>query len=372
MIVRYPSLTFDEFATSFWCPCCRNFCNCTHCARGRGEVYIPERNGGWRRWSALFPVAAAATSSPTSPSPKKASQDIVGLAQPEQNGTTESAASMTESFLEANDTTRIVPVQPAGQLSSPPHATSHTPSSTSQPSLQPVPATATATASPMAVVDKKRRQYVYIGKPLTSWGRLVPVPDPDPDPEDQPVGLGRGTGRNGGKRKWKRTPGVRLFAGSEKPLLLNQSPVNKKGKGKGKGKGRKGKGWEKSKQRRSAPTSRTSSLAVRSEGVTNQNAASYEDSDGPDAQADAHVDVDVDEGFWPGEFGHTHQREHDEHVVRPYANGVAVIMPPEELGRAIGRALAAGMEYSQCEESSISQSVSGDGSRSNLLVVNME
>jgi hypothetical protein len=268
---------------------------------------------------------------------------VVSLAKPEQNGTTTSAASMTETFLEANDITRIAPVQPAaGPLPSLPHSTSHTLISTLEPSH---PEHTTATVSPMAVADKKRRRYVYIGKPLKSWGRLVSVPDPDPGPEDQPVEVGRGTGRNVRRQKRKRAVGVRLFAGSENPLLLDQSSVNKKTKGRGRG--RKKKGWEKDRQRQLAPTSRTSSLTARGEAVTNQNAASHEGSD-VDVHAVVHVDVDADEGVWPGEYGHTHEHGHDEYVMRPFANGVSVIMPPEELERAIGMALAAGMQYLQC------------------------
>ncbi|KAI0249446.1 hypothetical protein BJV78DRAFT_695808 [Lactifluus subvellereus] len=58
---RYPDLTFDASATVFACPCCGNFCNCSHCARARGEQYISERNGGWRKWGRWPAPAAAAT-----------------------------------------------------------------------------------------------------------------------------------------------------------------------------------------------------------------------------------------------------------------------------------------------------------------------
>ncbi|KAI9436038.1 hypothetical protein H4582DRAFT_1967084 [Lactarius indigo] len=46
---RYPELTFDRPAEEFKCPGCHNYCNCL---RKRGEVYIPERNGGRRSWVA--------------------------------------------------------------------------------------------------------------------------------------------------------------------------------------------------------------------------------------------------------------------------------------------------------------------------------
>ncbi|KAI9436022.1 hypothetical protein H4582DRAFT_495787 [Lactarius indigo] len=46
---RYPKLTFDRSAEEFECPACHKYCNCL---RKRGEVYIPERNGGRRSWVA--------------------------------------------------------------------------------------------------------------------------------------------------------------------------------------------------------------------------------------------------------------------------------------------------------------------------------
>ncbi|KAI0249443.1 hypothetical protein BJV78DRAFT_695653 [Lactifluus subvellereus] len=63
---RYPDLTFDASATVFACPCCGNFCNCSHCARARGEQYISERNGGWRKWG-RWPAPAAAATGPSTP-----------------------------------------------------------------------------------------------------------------------------------------------------------------------------------------------------------------------------------------------------------------------------------------------------------------
>ena len=322
-------MTFDEFATSFSCPCCGNYCNCSLCARKRGEVYVPERNGGWRRWAALSSAVAAATSGPTSPSPKKARQDVVELAEPERKGTAASVASTTEAFLGANDSTRFVPVQlaPAEPLQVSPRSTSPTLVSTLQCSghLQPVPTT--TTASTTAVVNKTRPRYMYIGKPLKSWGSLVSVPDPDPDPEDQQGG--RKTGRNGRKRRGAVR--VRLFAGSKEPLLLNQSHVNKKKKRRK----RKRKG-EQNGHRPSAsslPPGQTSPLDACGEGTN----ALHEDSD-LDADPDAD---DVDEGVWPGEYAHEH-----EHAVLPDASGVVTI-PQEELERAIGVAIAASKQYLQ-------------------------
>jgi hypothetical protein len=333
-VFRYPSLTFDEFATSFSCPCCRNFCNCTQCARGRGEAYIPERNGGWRKWAALFPAAAAAatTSGPTSPSRKKARREVLQFAEPERKGTVARAASTTESFLEATNTTRFVPVQPAAEPLLPsPRSTSPTLASALPCSGRLHPATTTSTESTTALADKKRRRYVYIGKQHKSWGRLVPVPDPDPDEQIQ----GRKTDRGGRKRV--RAVRVRLFAGSEEPLSLGRSQKKRSG--------RKRKG-ERNRQQPSAsasalPPSQTSPLATRSEDDTNQITALHEDSD-LDADPNVDTDVDVDEGVWPGEYAHAPEHEH----VVPDTSGVVTI-PTEELERAIGVAIAAGKQYLQ-------------------------
>ncbi|KAI0314533.1 hypothetical protein OF83DRAFT_439215 [Amylostereum chailletii] len=47
---RYPEVDIDSASQSFSCPRCEDTCNCTQCAAKRGEVYVSERNGGWRRW----------------------------------------------------------------------------------------------------------------------------------------------------------------------------------------------------------------------------------------------------------------------------------------------------------------------------------
>lgn len=304
---RYPSLTFDEFATSFSCPYCESFCNCTQCARRRGETYIPERDGGWRRWAALLPVAAAAaTSGPTSPL-QKASRDVVGLGEPGRNH-----------------------IEPAAIVPLPqPHSTSNTLISSPHLHVHPIPTTSKATTK--SVVDKKSRGHVYIGKWQKSWGRPVPVPDPDP-----------GLGRNGRKRK----RAMRLFVGSKAPLLWNQKRANKTArKNPKRRRGRKmGLEMEKNEQRQTAPSlppSRSPSIAAGNEDGANQNAALYEEHD-PDPDADA----DINKGDWPGEYNHAHA--HDDHitVVPPgvtVSGVVATTISPEELERAIGAAFAAGM-----------------------------
>ncbi|KAG2343480.1 hypothetical protein BDR05DRAFT_884314, partial [Suillus weaverae] len=44
---RYPEITFIRNSKTFICPVCLNTCNCSHCARRRGEEYISMRGGGF-------------------------------------------------------------------------------------------------------------------------------------------------------------------------------------------------------------------------------------------------------------------------------------------------------------------------------------
>jgi hypothetical protein len=102
---------------------------------------------------------------------------------------TVSGEPLGSAFLQGN-TARIVP---APQATTPPPATSsiHQPTQEQQ--------------------QVQKRRYVFVGKPLKGWGRLVSLPDPEPD---QPVqkkttkAMGKTTpaGRRG--RKSKR---IRLF-----------------------------------------------------------------------------------------------------------------------------------------------------------------
>lgn len=328
-------MTFDEFATSFSCPCCGNFCNCTHCARGRGEAYIPERNGGWRRWASLFPVAAAAaTSGPIPPSRKDANRDA-----------TVAKAVLTAQELEVDDTMRIVPDEPVAMAPLPlslSHHTSNTLISSPHFHVHPIPTISTATTK-----YKKRCRHAYIGKWQKLWGS---VPVLDPDPEDR-QGSGR-SGRNG-RNKRKRAVRVRLFVGSEIPLLLRQKRANNKKNQKNlkRGPGRKKKKcleMEKNEQRHIAsslpPPSQISSVGAHNEGDANQNATLNEEHN-----AEPDGDADIDKGFWPGEYGFAYAQE--QHItfmppgVTVASDIVATTISPEELERAIGAAFAVGMQY---------------------------
>ncbi|OBZ78713.1 hypothetical protein A0H81_00069 [Grifola frondosa] len=60
IVTRYPSLTFEPYAVKFTCPRCADICNCTVCARKRGEEYVSAR---YTRL-ALFPRAKATKNRP--------------------------------------------------------------------------------------------------------------------------------------------------------------------------------------------------------------------------------------------------------------------------------------------------------------------
>jgi hypothetical protein len=117
--------------------------------------------------------------------------------------------------------------------------------------------------------DKGRRRYVYIGKRLKAWGRLVSVPDPEEGQQQR---------KNAQQRKRKRAGGrgrEHLFAGSEEPLLLAQ------------------------KRRRAAKKKRRRRQDCHSPSSSFSASASLPPGSSSPVRA---VDGDVDEGAWPGEF----------------------------------------------------------------------
>jgi hypothetical protein len=328
---RYPHLTFDVSATVFPCPYCGKFCNCTQCARARGEEYIPERNGGWRKWGS-WPAPAAAmtgpsiTSSPPPSAPKqqrrRARQSLVGVPKAASKGKRDGAGAVSipteafkgaslselenwrtpvftvtgeplgEAFFEGN-MPRVAPTRPVAPLSTltpnsqsaPPPACS--PQSTIATGL---PKALNATSSLPVVPQTQQRQRVFIGKPRKSWGRLVSVPDPEG--QQKKTRTRRGAKRGRGKRK---RISIRMYIGSEKPLLLRRV---------------------KSRYRH-----RSASLKP-SEGDVNEDA-------GPD------VDQDADEGVWPEEYGVADGSLDLKSDVR---------FTPEEVERAIGAAFAVGAQ----------------------------
>jgi hypothetical protein len=330
---RYPDLTFDMSATVFACPYCSKFCNCTQCARARGEAYIPERNGGWRKWGSWPAPAAAMTGPSTTPSPslslpkqqrRRARQNVVDAPKAASKGKRNGAGVVSvstaeafkgvslselenwrtpvftvtgellgEAFFEGN-TPRVAPARSVAPLSP------LTPISqlALAPACSPLSTIATtfsprapdATSSLPVVPQTRRRQYVFIGKPRKSWGRVVSVPNPEE--QQKKTRTRRGAKRGRGKRK---RISIRMYIGNEKPLLFRRV---------------------KSRYRH-----RSASLKP-SEGDGNEDA-------GPD------VDQDADEGVWPEEYG--------------VADGSLDLksdlrFTPEEVVRAIGAAFAVGAQ----------------------------
>jgi hypothetical protein len=162
-----------------------------------------------------------------------------------------------------------------------------------------------AVDSSLPVLHRKKRRYVYIGKRLKAWGRLVAVPDPEEKELRKKTKGRQGVGQ--GRSKRKRAGRIRTFVGSEEPLLLGRKRMKR------------------------AHRERSTSLPPSSSPVHrggNQN-----------ADEDAQADVDVDEGVWPGEY-----------VVEPGVVAVEKVVDdsmriaPEELERAISAAFAVGAQ----------------------------
>ena len=82
--------------------------------------------------------------------------------------------------------------------------------------IVPPPATS---ATPQSTQEQpKQRRYVFIGKPLEAWGRIVLLPDPEPEQKKTTKGKGKTTmmAMAHAGRKGKR---LRFFVGSLEQLL---------------------------------------------------------------------------------------------------------------------------------------------------------
>ena len=180
-------MTFDLFADTFACPSCGGYCNCSICAPKRGEKYVPERNGGWRSWIAqqggggsyLATVPApprtfatkTKTKTPVKPTPapappkERTPKTTITPTSPTANMPvfdsswsatpvfTVSGEPLGNAFLHGN-TAHVVPVVPPPLRPTPPATNSSTPETTQ-------------------TAQTHKHRYVFIGKPLKAWGRLV-------------------------------------------------------------------------------------------------------------------------------------------------------------------------------------------------------
>jgi hypothetical protein len=179
---------------------------------------------------------------------------------------------------------------------------------------------ATADTSPhssSAPQHKRCRQYVYIGKRPKAWGRLVSIPDPE-EQQQQP----RKNGQRGKRKRAGRRVRVRLFAGSEEPLLLAQKRQRAK----------------RSLFRQDKPSS-PSSAASLPPGSSSPARGTYGDM--------MNSDQNADEGVWPGEYEYSMpalgvvRKEPEDAHQDPKA---ALRITPEEVVRAIGAAFAVGKQ----------------------------
>ena len=208
---RYPDLTFYLSAGTFACTVCRNYCNCSICARKRGEEYINERGDSWRGWlaqqGASYQAAAAAASTLTSKKNKKKSRNPKTAPAAKQRSTTATTSSDTQVPDESWSTTAVVTISGeslgsailqgnAARILPVPQATDPTP-----------PAGSTSTTSipqpaPEQQQQPQKHRYVFIGKPLKGWGPVVSLPDPEPDQPEQ-LQDGEGERKGDGKGAWE-------------------------------------------------------------------------------------------------------------------------------------------------------------------------
>jgi len=211
---------------------------------------------------------------------------------------------------EATMLTRTVPTQ----LSTPPPSI---PASASATAMSAAADTSPRTLS--APQHKRRRRYVYIGKRLKAWGRLVSIPDPEEGQQERQR-------KNAQQRKRKRAGGRgrgHLFVGSEEPLLLAR---------------KRRRAAKKSRRRQDCPSSSSSSFS-----------ASLLPGSSSPARA---VDGDVDDGAWPGEFPMPFPASVVAAVGSVGEEGgysdqnlrAVLRITPEEVERAIGAAFAAGRQ----------------------------
>jgi len=161
------------------------------------------------------------------------------------------------------------------------------PAQLSAPAPPPASASASRTAitnalpsPPVSQHHKKRRLYTYIGKRLKAWGRLVSVPDPEEQQQQR-----QAQRKKKGPRKRKRAGRVRvrLFAGSEEPLLQARKRQRAK---------------KRHHRRRRDVSPTAASLSVLTSSPVRAAAAGDGEVNG---EADE-VDGGLDEGVWPGEY----------------------------------------------------------------------
>ncbi|KAI9436041.1 hypothetical protein H4582DRAFT_496407 [Lactarius indigo] len=307
---RYPQLTFDRTAGDFECPVCRNYCNCSHCSRKRGEAYVPERDGGWRSWLACQGGSHRAAPTPASKSSKSKEPVSVPPPPPAKQRPAKTTTTTTDAqvFDASWSATAVFTVsgEPLGSAFL--HGNKARIVPVSQPTASPPPAAttlaapATISTSPIPEPSQKlqRRRYMFIGKPRKTWGRLVSLPDPNHDQLEQQKtmkGKGKSTVIPGRGRRGKR---IRLFVGSLEPLLVAR---------------------RRRRRRRSAS-------------LTSLNDDDDDDDDGNvDEGGDVDVDPDADDGVWPEEYMVPVPSAQAEDMAR---------ITPEEVERAIGAAFAIG------------------------------
>ncbi|KAG1741704.1 hypothetical protein EDB19DRAFT_1704721 [Suillus lakei] len=179
MLNRYPEMTFVRNSKTFICPVCINTCNCSFCARKRGEEYISMRGGGFagsRTKSGILLVPDDSNlnqvqDGPMTPEPPQSAPQTMFWAHVYGLG----GERVGRAFIDdASASAPVRPTQPAKQGAQ------------------------TGRSKQKVKAKPKKKPRVFIGTPLREW-KIRTIKDLEPSPvipplasEDNYVGKGKG------------------------------------------------------------------------------------------------------------------------------------------------------------------------------------
>ncbi|KAH0826383.1 hypothetical protein J3R83DRAFT_5348 [Lanmaoa asiatica] len=219
ILYRYPDVTFDQHSAGFLCPACTNTCNCSHCARSRGEEFVSMRLGGLAasifKTKVTFVRDVSEPPHRVKPSGTRRSASEVTTPTPEpgvlptqsqfwahvygMEGEHMGSAFMTREHME-----RLHTHGPSPSLG-----------------LQP-PKKAEKPTRRGKKREKPRGPRVFVGRPLESW-KVRALRDLEPSVDVETIrGKGKGKGNTADNRLASATPGSsrrrRCFIGNPVPL----------------------------------------------------------------------------------------------------------------------------------------------------------
>ncbi|KIK81166.1 hypothetical protein PAXRUDRAFT_833041 [Paxillus rubicundulus Ve08.2h10] len=224
---RYPDITFDQFSAGFMCPACTNTCNCSHCARKRGEEYISMRGGGF----AGSRIQTKVTLIRDEPKPMHSRRSLLNGNKVDASTTPESSSSTAPPAMFWAHVYGLEGERVGSAIINPEYAASLSKAGlrSAQPVCVPAPPPPQAHKQKQKKADQPR---IFIGRPQRSW-KIRATRDLEPssdcvaacaqnDPNADVDGLGNGHGNAHGKGKDKAIDGrpLRVFIGN--PTVLRE------------------------------------------------------------------------------------------------------------------------------------------------------